>query len=947
MPANAKFGIRCEFMAAVAEPKSTNLPVSLERRLQLLKSLLLLWITAGTSLFVLAQTATTTSLSLTSGSNSVTSVTAGTMITLTASVAAGATTIKQGQVNFCDADATYCTDIHLLGTSQITSSGVAKFHLRPAPGHYSYRAIFVGTPKTAIPYAASASRAAALTVTGKAATATTIVQSGTSPDYTLTASVLGFTGSQALPVPGGSASFIDTSTSNSVLGMATLSPVSQPVWVNASNPAVGSRPSTIITGDFDGDGNQDAAVGINSVAGGGGTPSASILLGDGRGNFASAPGGPVPADGVPLAIADFNQDGIPDLVVSDALTGSMSVALGKGDGTFVQAPGSPLLSNYGVSPVAVADFNGDGLPDIAAAGGYYLIVWLGNGDGSFTEAALSSSLVEPNLASMIVSDFNGDGIPDLAGGGESVSVYFGNGDGTFTAGPTTVVTPVHSGIPPNVTAGDFNGDGKTDIAVPIPPSGVIAILLGNGDGTFQTSAVSPTVGQWANRVAVGDLNGDGIADIYVDAETSLTNVFVLLGNGDGTFSVVANGPPQQPCCWSTAVADFNGDGVSDLASTDFYNDAVDVFLTGAKQSTASITGVSVSGLSPQQVIATYPGDVNYLSSQSQATALLAPAAAPVFSPAPGGIIAIGQTISITSSTPQAGIYYQISGAMQTGGYAQYFSPIVIDAIGTVSIQAYAAAYNYGQSTTITATYTVLSSDPVPMLTSASPTFAVAGSGAFPLTVNGSGFVSTSTVYFGTTALSTQFVNADQLTAQVPAAAIATAGVKAISVQNPPPGGGISNSLQFELDSDSAGAPVFGTTPVTTAAGGVATYPVTLPYSATGVSVQCLNLPSGASCSYSATAATLNITTSASTPAGTYQITAVFTETLPAPVTAMIFIPLGFAIFAHKGRKRSLTLAALPVLLLVSAIGCGGGRGGTTHPQHRQVTSSGTITLIVQ
>src|SRR5205823_13506923 len=132
----------------------------------------------ATCLSAFAQTATTTSLTLTSGGNSMTSINVGTMIILTASVSTGSTVIKQGQVNFCDATVTYCTDIHLLGTAQLTSSGHAQLHLRPGTGTHSYKAVFLGTPKTTVAYAASASSAANLTVNGKAATATTITQSG-------------------------------------------------------------------------------------------------------------------------------------------------------------------------------------------------------------------------------------------------------------------------------------------------------------------------------------------------------------------------------------------------------------------------------------------------------------------------------------------------------------------------------------------------------------------------------------------------------------------------------------------------------------------------------------------------------------------------------------------------------------------------------------------------
>lgn len=319
----------------------------------------------------------------------------------------GSKVVKQGQVKFCDATATYCTDTHLLCTAQLTTSGSAELHLRPTAGSYSYKAVFLGTPKTTIPYAASTSSAANLTVNGKATTATIIAQSGTSDDYTLTASVLGFSNSQMLGAPSGTVSFLDTTTNNSVMGMATLIPATGPAWVNSSNPGVGPVPNGIVTGDFNGDGNLDLAVGINTVSSSG-TLSASILLGDGQGNFTPAPGSSVATGGVPLAVADFNQDGIPDLLLSNGFNGSLTVVLGNGDGTFAEAAGSPLISNYGVSPVAVADFNGDGIPDIAAAGGYYLIIWLGNGDGSFTEVPLSDSLATPNSPSRNCRKFVGD-----------------------------------------------------------------------------------------------------------------------------------------------------------------------------------------------------------------------------------------------------------------------------------------------------------------------------------------------------------------------------------------------------------------------------------------------------------------------------------------------------------------------------------------------------------
>jgi len=870
---------------------------------------------------VLGQTATAISLTVTSDGKAVTSVSVGSLITITALVTAGSTAVTHGQVNFCDATSTYCTDVHLLGSAQLNSSGQAQMHLRPGVGNYSYKAMFLGTPKTTVPYAASASGSSALTVTGQARTATTIEQSGPSGDYTLTATVFGFAKSQALPKPSGTVSFVDTTTSNSLLGTASLTQVSGLGWVNISNPTAGNLPANVVAGDFNGDGNLDLAVGINS-----GTVSAAILLGD----------------------------GIPDLLLSDASNHYLTVLLGKGDGTFTPAPGSPLISNYGFSPVAVGDFNGDGIPDVAAAGAYYLIIWLGNGDGSFTPIPTTSSYFPADsFYSMVVGDFNGDGNADMAAiylVDEDIIVLLGNGDGTFTEGSLVPVNPISAGSPATMTMGDFNGDGKLDLAAPVYGSpGAVAIFLGQGDGMFQSAPGSPVaVGQWTNRIAVGDFNGDGVADLLVGAATSGTDVFVFLGNGDGTFAVTSTGSLSLPCCSNTVVGDFNGDGVSDFASSDFYNNTADIFLTGAKQSSTAIAGISISGQTPQNVIASYPGDGNYSSSQSNPTALLVQAAAPVFAPAPGGVIAVTQAITLTSSTPGTGIYYQASGALQTNGWIQYFAPIPVYNTGSVTIQAYAESLNSGQSVISTATYTVIASDPLPVFNSVSPAFVTAGSQGFTITVSGSGFTSMSTVYWGTTTVNTQFVSTTQLTAQITSAQVAAAGVKSITVQNPIPGGGTSNMLQFEIDSGGGTPPSFTTTSATVTAGASATYPVTLAANATNVSVKCLNLPTGASCAYSTGA--LTVSTSNSTPLGTYQITVVFTETLPgAPALAFAaFLFLPFRSAARKQRtKMSWVWLAILVLLVLLLPSCGGGGGGTPPPQTHQVTTSGVVTLTVQ
>ncbi len=163
---------------------------------------------------------TTTTLAITSGGSAVTTVTSGTVVTLTATVLAGTAPVTVGQVKFCDASATYCEDIHIVGTAQLTSAGSATYKFRPGVGSHSYKAVFVGTPNGATAYAASTSSAAALSVTGLSPSITTLAVSPgpSSNTYTLTATV-GGNGSTA---PTGTVSFLNASNGNAVLGTATL-----------------------------------------------------------------------------------------------------------------------------------------------------------------------------------------------------------------------------------------------------------------------------------------------------------------------------------------------------------------------------------------------------------------------------------------------------------------------------------------------------------------------------------------------------------------------------------------------------------------------------------------------------------------------------------------------------------------------------------------------------
>ena len=610
-----------------------------------------------------AEEATNTELTIASGGNTVASggsVASGSEVTLTAAVTAGSTQVTTGQVNFCDASTAHCTDIHLLGTAQLTSAGTAVFRFVPGIGSHSYKAVFVGTPNRAAAYAGSTSAPAALTVTGTFPTTTAIASSGSVGNYTLTATVTGSVNSPSVAAPASSINFVDTSSSNTVLATANLGgAVYATGLVNVDNPQTGNEPGAVVVGDFNGDGIPDLAVALNETS-----QSVGILLGDGTGNFTPVTKSPITAAGSPIVVQDLNGDGIPDIVLSSASDDSLTVLLGNGDGTFKVAPGSPTSTNYGAYPIVVADVNGDGIPDLVAGGGYYLVTLLGNGDGSFTEMPITASTYsEATFSSMVVGDFNGDGIPDLATldlAGQHIVILFGNGDGTFKTGPTTTTSTMSAGSPLSLTAGDFNGDGKLDLAVPIyGSSGSLAVLLGNGDGTFQAAPGSPvSVEDWPSMVYVGDFNGDGIADILVAAQTSGTTINILLGKGDGTFSQMQTGSPQLECCSNTALGDFNGDGVTDIVSSSFYNGNAEVLLTQLTQTTtATTTGISPVGTGTHQVDASYLGNSVYSASVSSTVGLTA-VTPPSFAIAGTGVtVTAGATTGNTSTitiTPAGG-----------------------------------------------------------------------------------------------------------------------------------------------------------------------------------------------------------------------------------------------------------------------------------------------------
>jgi hypothetical protein len=339
--------------------------------------------------------------------------------------------------------------------------------------------------------------------------------------------------------------------------------------------------SNLVTGDFNGDGRADVAIGeaggVQALSTFYSTPGICVYMAAGNGSFQDPvcyvlptqliPANPGTAFPCQLTIADINGDGKTDLLCNSSniyYPNETTVFWGNGDGTF-QTPG--IGTQYNSSQtlktiVGVADFNRDGKLDMLAIDSSGTTLAIGNGDGTFTAPVTISSLRN----SATFGDFNRDGKLDVVitdpTPSAQMQIFLGNGDGTFQ--PPQAIASL-SGL---LSAEDINNDGELDLTLlnfdVTSNSNVLSVFLGNGNGTFQAPLNNNAAGDIDFIPPVlGDIDGDGMLD-FVDTAPDEGNLAVQFGNGDGNFQTQKTYPA--PRGELPALGDFNNDGKMDIAA---------------------------------------------------------------------------------------------------------------------------------------------------------------------------------------------------------------------------------------------------------------------------------------------------------------------------------------------------------------------------------------------
>ncbi|MGZ3940840.1 MAG: FG-GAP-like repeat-containing protein, partial [Bacteroidia bacterium] len=354
--------------------------------------------------------------------------------------------------------------------------------------------------------------------------------------------------------------------------LTTVSATAQLCFGPTANYTASLNPYSICSADFNGDGKPDLAVANKN------SNAFSVMLNNGTGGFGSVITHTTGATPQSVCTADFNNDAIMDLALTPTNMNKVQVFLGNGNGTF----GAATNLTTGTYPwsVCASDFNGDGKMDLASCNwsANNISVFIGNGNGTFAPTVNYTG--GGGMKQIIAVDFNNDNKPDLATANDAlpgtVFVLMNSGTGTFG----TVATYTAGDNTQFLCGGDFDGDGKNDIVASNNGSNNISFLKGDGAGSLSAPA-NFTVGVSPMGVTAADFNGDSKLDVAVCSRSSAQALYVMLGNGAGSFSSVPFGYDGGTDPISVVSGDFDLNGKIDVAFANENSHDASVILNSA------------------------------------------------------------------------------------------------------------------------------------------------------------------------------------------------------------------------------------------------------------------------------------------------------------------------------------------------------------------------------
>jgi hypothetical protein len=585
-------------------------------------------------------------------------------------------------------------------------------------------------------------------------------------------------------------------------------------FVHGQDLGIGGFPQGCALGDVDGDGDLDLAVANNST-------TVDVLLNSGSGNFSLGTPVLVAGNSRHVALGDVDNDGDLDLLTALDNANAVSICLNNGLGIFLST-GSVAV---GTNPykLALGDLDGDGDLDLVTANSALsgtLSIRLNNGTG--TLAGGGDLAVGPYPQGVALGDLDKDGDLDILAPSQSTAttaVRLNNGNATFSTRPDVAV-----GISPrNVSMGDVDGDGDLDfITAQSLTVGFGTVIIGLNGGAAPAPvptllSFSPTTGPVGTAVTLSgtDLtgttavkfNGVGATAFTVNAAGNQIMATVPMGATTGNISVTTPGGTASTTVPFTVLVSvpvvnsfsptsglvgtmvaLTGTGLTGATSVTF-NGVLATGLTVNSAGTQIIVNVPLGATTGNIRVTTPSGTA---TSTSAFTVLANPPVVSSFMPTSG---VVGTTITVT------GTNLTNTSAVTLNGVAPSAYTVVNATTLTFTVPVGATSGRIAVTTpsgtaASTSSFIVIIPNPTPTLVSLSPGTVAVGSRNFTLTLTGTEFRTSSAVVFNGTTLATTYVSTTQLTAQVPASAVAAVGSYDVTVRNPAPGGGSSAALPF-------------------------------------------------------------------------------------------------------------------------------------------------------